>query len=158
VRVEVIHGPNLNLLGAREPAEYGRTTLAEVDASLRSEAAALGVDVEIFQSNHEGALIDRVHETAAEAAGYVVNAGAYAHTSVALRDALVGVDRPFVEVHLTNVYGRESFRRRSLLAPVALATVAGFGARSYTLALRGLAGHLEPSTGGIRGETTRSDG
>lgn len=146
--VEILHGPNLNLVGSREPEVYGRATLAEVDAAIRAEAAELGVDVGIFQSNHEGALIDRIHETAAEAAGYVVNAGGYGHTSVALRDALVAVDRPFVEVHLSNVYGREPFRHGSLLAPVALATVSGFGVRSYTLALRGLAGHLEPSRGG----------
>lgn len=154
MRVEVIHGPNLNLLGEREPDVYGRTTLAEVDAGIRSEAAALGVEVDTFQSNHEGELIDRIHRTAPSAAGYVVNAGAYAHTSVALRDALTGVARPFVEVHLTNIEARESFRRRSLLAPVALATVSGFGGRSYTLALRGLVGHLEPSRGGVRGEST----
>jgi 3-dehydroquinate dehydratase II len=148
VRLEVIHGPNLNLLGEREPEVYGRLTLAEVDHAIRAEADALGVEVGIFQSNHEGALIDRVQETAGSAAGYVVNAGGYTHTSVALRDALVGVGRPFVEVHLSNVHGREVFRRESLLAPVAVATVCGFGVRSYTLALRGLAGHLEPSRGG----------
>jgi 3-dehydroquinate dehydratase II len=148
VRLEVIHGPNLNLLGEREPEVYGRLTLAEVDHAIRAEADALGVEVGIFQSNHEGALIDRVQETAGSAAGYVVNAGGYTHTSVALRDALVGVGRPFVEVHLSNVHGREAFRRESLLAPVAVATVCGFGVRSYTLALRGLAGHLEPSRGG----------
>jgi 3-dehydroquinate dehydratase II len=148
VRLEVVHGPNLNLLGAREPEVYGRLTLAEVDAAIRTEAASLGVEVGVFQSNHEGALIDRIQETAGSAAGYIVNAGGYTHTSVALRDALVGVGRPFVEVHLSNVHAREEFRRESLLAPVALATVCGFGALSYTLALRGLVGHLEPSRGG----------
>jgi 3-dehydroquinate dehydratase II len=148
VRLEVIHGPNLNLLGEREPAVYGRLRLADVDAAIRAEAAELGVDVGIYQSNHEGALIDRIHETAPAAAGFVVNAGGYTHTSVALRDALVGVGLPFVEVHLSNVYAREAFRRESLLAPVALATVGGFGVRSYTLAVRGLVGHLEPSRGG----------
>lgn len=148
MRLEVLHGPNLNLLGAREPEVYGRLTLAEVDDAIRAEAASLGVEVGVFQSNHEGALIDRVQETAGSAAGYVVNAGGYTHTSVALRDALVGVGRPFVEVHLSNVHAREEFRRESLLAPVALATVCGFGVLSYTLALRGLVGHLEPSRGG----------
>jgi 3-dehydroquinate dehydratase II len=148
VRVEVLHGPNLNLLGTREPAIYGRHTLAEVDAAIRAEAAELGITVDVFQSNHEGALVDRIQECAAGAAGFVVNAGGYTHTSVALRDALVGVGRPFVEVHLSNVHGREAFRRASLLAPVALAVITGFGVRSYTLALRGLVGHLEESRGG----------
>jgi 3-dehydroquinate dehydratase II len=154
VRVEVIHGPNLNLLGEREPEVYGRLRLQDVDAAIRAEATELGVDIGIYQSNHEGALIDRIHETAPETAGYVVNAGGYSHTSIALRDALAGVEPPFVEVHLTNVYAREVFRRRSLLASVALATVSGFGVQSYTLALRGLVGHLEPSRGGLRGART----
>jgi 3-dehydroquinate dehydratase II len=154
VRLEVLHGPNLNLLGEREPDVYGRLTLAEVDEAIRAEAAELGIEVGVFQSNHEGALIDRIHETAGGAAGFVVNAAGYSHTSVALRDALVAVARPFVEVHLSNVWAREGFRRKSLLAPVALGTVGGFGVRSYTLALRGLARHLEPSRGGIRGEST----
>jgi 3-dehydroquinate dehydratase II len=154
VRLEVLHGPNLNLLGEREPGIYGRATLMEVDESIRAEAGLLGVEVGVFQSNHEGALLDRIHETAAGAAGYVVNAGGYSHTSVALRDALVAVGRPFVEVHLSNVYGREPFRHESLLAPVALGTVCGFGVLSYTLALRALVGHLDPSRGGlIRGES-----
>jgi 3-dehydroquinate dehydratase II len=154
VRLEVIHGPNLNLLGEREPGLYGPLRLEDVDAAIRAEAAELGVEVGIYQSNHEGALVDRIQETGRTAAGYVVNAAAYTHTSVALRDALMAVGRPFVEVHLSNVYARESFRRKSLLAPVALATVGGFGALSYTLALRGLVGHLEPSRGGIRGAST----
>lgn len=147
MRLEVIHGPNLNLLGEREPAVYGRLKLPEVDAAIRSEAEALGVEVGVYQSNHEGALIDRIHEMAPVVGGFVVNAGGYAHTSVALRDALVGVSRPFVEVHLSNVHARESFRRESLLAPVALGTVGGFGARSYTLALRGLVEYLESARG-----------
>lgn len=148
MRVEVIHGPNLNLLGEREPEVYGRLSLADVDAAIRAAASELGVEVGIYQSNHEGALIDRIQEAGPAAAGFVVNAGGYTHTSVALRDALVGVGRPFVEVHLSNVHAREGFRRESLLAPVALATVGGFGVLSYTLALRGLVGHLEPSRGG----------
>jgi 3-dehydroquinate dehydratase II len=154
VRVEVIHGPNLNLLGQREPEVYGTLHLAELNAAIREEAEALGVEVGTYQSNHEGALIDHIHETAGAADGFVVNAGGLTHTSVSLRDALVGVGRPFVEVHLSNVYAREAFRRESLLAPVALATVCGFGVWSYTLALRGLVGHLEPSRGGIRGAST----
>lgn len=154
MRLEVLHGPNLNLLGEREPEVYGRLTLAEVDTAIRAEAADLGIEVGVFQSNDEGALIDRIQETASAAAGFVVNAGGYSHTSVALRDALVGVGRPFVEVHMSNVWSRERFRRTSMLAPVALGTVGGFGVLSYTLALRGLAGHLERSRGGIRGEST----
>lgn len=154
MRLEVLHGPNLNLLGEREPEVYGRLTLAEVDTAIRAEAADLGIEVGVFQSNDEGALIDRIQETASAAAGFVVNAGGYSHTSVALRDALVGVGRPFVEVHMSNVWSRERFRRTSMLAPVALGTVGGFGVLSYTLALRGLVGHLERSRGGIRGEST----
>ena len=145
MKLSVLHGPNLNLLGEREPGVYGLATLADVDAALRSEAEALGVEVEVYQSNHEGALIDRVQESARWAAGFVVNAGGYTHTSVALRDALAAVGRPFVEVHVSNVHGREAFRRESLLAPIALAVVSGFGADSYTLALRGLVRHLEHS-------------
>jgi 3-dehydroquinate dehydratase II len=148
MRVQVLHGPNLNLLGTREPEVYGRATLADVDAEVRREAEALGVEVEFFQSNHEGALVDRIHETAPRSAGFVVNAGGYTHTSVALRDALTAVGRPFVEVHVSNVHGREPFRRESLLSPVALGTISGFGPASYTLALRGLVRHLEPTRGG----------
>lgn len=145
MRLSVLHGPNLNLLGEREPAVYGRATLAEVDAAIRAEAESLGVEVDIYQSNHEGALVDRVQEAARDAAGFVVNAGGYTHTSVALRDALAAVGRPFVEVHVSNVHAREAFRRESLLAPIALAVVSGFGPDSYTLALRGLVRHLEYS-------------
>lgn len=146
MKVAVLHGPNLNLLGEREPEVYGHATLSEVDAALRSEAEALGVEVDTFQSNHEGALIERVHEAAESVQGLVVNAGGYTHTSVALRDALAGVGRPFVEVHLSNVHARERFRQTSLLAPIALAVVSGFGADSYTLGLRGLVRHLQHST------------
>jgi 3-dehydroquinate dehydratase II len=148
MRVQVLHGPNLNLLGTREPEVYGRATLAEVDEAVRREAESLGIEVDIYQSNHEGALVDRIHETAPGSAGYVVNAGGYTHTSVALRDALAAVGLPFVEVHLSNVHRREPFRRESLLAPVALGTISGFGPASYTLALRGLVRHLEPTRGG----------
>jgi 3-dehydroquinate dehydratase-2 len=140
--IGVLHGPNLNLLGRREPEVYGRTTLEEIDARLVEVAAELGVVVEAFQSNAEGDLIDWIHARAGRVAGFVVNAGAYTHTSVALRDALVGVGRPFVEVHLSNVYAREPFRRRSLLAPVAVGVVTGFGAESYVLGLIGLVRRL----------------
>ncbi len=146
--VEVLHGPNLNLLGTREPDVYGSVTLEEVDRRLADLAGQLGVKIGTYQSNHEGELIDRVQERAGSVAGFLVNAGGYTHTSVALRDALVGVGRPFVEVHISNIHGREPFRRKSLLAPVALGSVVGFGADSYALALRGLVLYLEQSKRG----------
>jgi 3-dehydroquinate dehydratase-2 len=142
VRVAVVHGPNLNLLGRREPGVYGTATLAEIDARVASLAAELGAEAESFQSNHEGALVDFVQEAAGRVDGFVVNAAAYTHTSVALRDALVGVARPFVEVHLSNVHAREEFRHASFLAAKALGTVSGFGVESYCLGLRALLAHL----------------
>ena len=148
MRVEVLHGPNLNLLGTREPETYGSVGLDEVDARLREVAESLGAEVESYQSNHEGALIDRVQERGPGTHGFLVNAGGYTHTSVALRDALVGMGRPFVEVHVSNIHGREPFRRESLLAPVAMGSVSGFGADSYVLALRGLVLHLEQTKRG----------
>jgi len=148
VTVEVLHGPNLNLLGTREPDVYGSRTLEEVDRRLKELAAELGVQIATYQSNHEGELIDRVQERAGSVDGFLVNAGGYTHTSVALRDALVGVGRPFVEVHVSNIHGREPFRRESLLAPVAIGSVGGFGADSYALALRGLVLYLEQSKRG----------
>ena len=140
----VVHGPNLNLLGSREPEIYGRTTLADIDTMLGQVGSGLGITVETFQSNHEGALIDRIHAAARQGvAGLLINPGAYTHTSIALRDALAAVAIPTVEVHLSNIHARESFRRRSLIAPVVLAQVAGFGAAGYSLALRGLVNHLK---------------
>jgi 3-dehydroquinate dehydratase-2 len=142
VRIGVISGPNLNLLGRREPALYGRATLGEIEEGLRELALELGVEVETFQSNAEGELIDYIHESAARVRAYVVNAGGLTHTSVSLRDALIGVDRPFIEVHLSNPAAREPFRHVSLLADRALGTVVGFGAESYGLGLRGLVARL----------------
>lgn len=139
-RILVLHGPNLNLLGSREPDIYGRDTLADIDARLRVLAEELGVEVEARQSNHEGELVTWVQE--AKPRGFhalVVNAGAYTHTSVALRDALVASGLPVVEVHLSNVHRREEFRRTSLIADVAAGQVAGFGPQSYLLALRAAA-------------------
>ena len=138
----VLHGPNLNLVGAREPAIYGRTTLAAIDAQLQQLAAELGVTVETFQSNSEGALVDRIQAARGTAAAIVINAGAYTHTSVAIRDALLAVDLPVVEVHLSNTYKREAFRHRSLIADVAVGQVVGFGADSYLLGLRAAVGVL----------------
>jgi 3-dehydroquinate dehydratase-2 len=138
VRIAVLNGPNLNLLGLREPERYGRTTLAEVERSLGSIATELGVELECAQHNGEGQLIDAVHAMRGRVDGVVINAGAYSHSSLALRDALVGVSVPFVEVHVTNVYAREPERRHSMLAPAALGGVVGLGVQGYELALRGL--------------------
>jgi 3-dehydroquinate dehydratase-2 len=145
LRIGVVHGPNLNLLGTREPAVYGSATLDDVNAGVASLAAELGVEVEFFHSNHEGALVDHVQDAAGRVGGFVVNAGAYTHTSIALRDALAGVARPYVEVHLSNVFARERFRHRSYLAAGAVGIVSGFGAESYRLGVRALVEHLKSS-------------
>jgi 3-dehydroquinate dehydratase-2 len=147
VKIAIIHGPNLNLLGSREPEVYGRLTLAELDARLRSCAAGLGIEIEIHQANGEGALVDRIQEAGARVDGFLVNAGGYTHTSIALLDALVGVGRPYVEVHLSNLAGRESFRHHSLLAARARGVVMGFGPDGYELALRGLVRALQAPGG-----------
>jgi 3-dehydroquinate dehydratase-2 len=131
----VIHGPNLNLLGTREPHIYGHATLADIDAELVRRGEELGVAVDTFQSNHEGALIDRVHAARGAADALVVNAGGYTHTSVALRDALAGVGLPVIEVHLSNLAAREEFRHHSYLAPVCVGQITGLGAFGYRLAL-----------------------
>ncbi len=134
--VLVVHGPNLNLLGTREVSVYGATTLAQIDKRLTHQAAAAGARLMIFQSNHEGALIDRLHSARTEGVGFVViNPGGFTHTSVALRDALAGVAIPFIEVHLTNVNARESFRRHSYFSELAVGTIAGLGASGYEFAL-----------------------
>ncbi|MDZ7780312.1 MAG: type II 3-dehydroquinate dehydratase [Gemmatimonadota bacterium] len=142
MKIAVVHGPNLRLLGKREPEVYGTRTLADVDDAIEALGAELGVEVETFQSNHEGALLDFIEEAAPRVSGFLVNAGGYTHTSVALRDALTGVDRPFVEVHLSNTAARESFRRHSYLSEVATGVVYGFGVESYLLGLRGLVTRL----------------
>lgn len=142
MRVAVIHGANLRMLGRREPEVYGSDTLDDINGRLCTTADELGVEIEIFQSNSEGAILDYLEEAAPRVDGVIINPGAFTHTSVALRDALAGIDRPFVEVHLSNPAARESFRHRSYLAPVAAGVVAGFRAESYLLALRGLLAHL----------------
>ena len=138
LRVLVVHGPNLNLLGAREPEIYGTTSLEEINAALTALAKERGAEVEFFQSNHEGALIDRIQEAPAFADGIVINPGGLTHTSVALRDALCATSLPIVEVHLSNIHGREEFRHRSFISGIARAVVVGFGAHGYSLALEGL--------------------
>ena len=138
MRVAVLNGPNLNLLGTREPALYGSTTLAEIEAQLRAIGAELGVDVLFSQHNGEGELVSEIHALRGRADGALINAGAYSHSSLAIRDAFTGVALPFIEVHLTNVYAREPERRHSMLAPAAVGVVCGFGADGYELALRGL--------------------
>ena len=141
MRILVLHGPNLNLLGDREPDFYGRETLADIDERLSTEAGTLGCRIESFQSNAEHALVERIQKAGADGtAGIVINPAAYTHTSIAIRDALAAVDLPFVEVHLSNPDAREEFRRTSLVADLAAARVAGFGGDSYVLALRGLVG------------------
>lgn len=133
----VIHGPNLNLLGSREPSIYGASTLADIDRELAAIGAAAGIRVESFQSNHEGALVDHVQRAPAAGVGYIViNPAAYTHTSVALRDALAAVAIPFIEVHLSNVHKREPFRHRSYFSDVAEGVIAGLGANGYRLALQ----------------------
>ncbi len=137
--VLVLHGPNLNLLGNREPEHYGRQTLAWMNDLLVQEGRKLGLSVSSFQSNHEGALIDQLHAADGNYVGVVFNPGGYTHTSVALRDAVAGISIPVVEVHLSNVSARETFRQTSLIAPVCAGTVAGFGWVSYLLGLKALA-------------------
>lgn len=154
-RVLLINGPNLNLLGTREPQIYGSTTLRDVESQAQSQAQSLGVTLETFQSNHEGAIVDRIQEAAGwgphgarnntqgKLSAIIINPGAYTHTSVAIRDALAGVDIPFVEVHISNVHARESFRHHSYLSDKAVAVVAGLGVFGYQAALEFVARHLK---------------
>ena len=142
MKIAVINGPNLNLLGVREPEVYGRETLADVEESLRAVASEIGAELQFIQHNGEGQLIDAIHRLRAEVDGAIVNAGAYSHSSLAIRDALSGVSIPFVEVHVTNVYAREPERRQSMLAAAAVGVICGLGTYGYELALRGLARKL----------------
>jgi len=139
----VLHGPNLNLLGLREPGIYGSVTLEEINHLLEQEGQKLQAKISALQSNHEGVLVDAVHEARCQHQGILINAGAYTHTSVALRDALAAVVLPTVEVHLSNIYQREAFRHHSFIAPVAIGQISGFGAESYRLGLQALVHHLK---------------
>jgi len=135
-RVLVLHGPNLNMLGQREPQIYGYTTLADIDATIVTLGQELGVAVETFQSNHEGELVSRIQAARGQVAALLINGGAYTHTSVAILDALLAVDLPVIEVHLSNLYKREEFRHHSYIARAAIGQICGFGADSYLLGLR----------------------
>ncbi len=141
----VLHGPNLNLLGQREPEIYGSLNLAEINRLLVQEGRSLSANVFAVQSNHEGTLVDAIHDALFKHQGIIINAGAYTHTSVALRDAIASVNIPTVEVHLSNIYRREEFRHHSYIAPVAIGQISGFGAKSYLLGLQALVYHLRPS-------------
>ncbi len=136
MNVLVIHGPNLNLLGHREPDVYGPATLEDINATLQQDADTAGIAVKTFQSNSEGALVDALHEARGWANAVILNPGAYTHTSVALRDAIAAIDIPVIEVHLSNVHAREDFRRHSYISPVVAGQICGFGAEGYRLALR----------------------
>lgn len=143
--IQVLHGPNLNLLGQREPGIYGTVTLEAIDHLLKQEASSLGVKVSTLQSNYEGALVDAIHAAIGQHQGILINAGAYTHTSVALRDAIASVAIPTVEVHLSNIYSREAFRHHSYIAPVAIGQLCGFGPESYRLGLQALVNYLRQS-------------
>jgi 3-dehydroquinate dehydratase II len=142
MQIAVLNGPNLNLLGQREQELYGRTSLAEIEAMVREAAAQLGVQIDWFQTNHEGDLVEAVQRLGGQVDGALINAAALTHSSLALRDALLAVKIPFVELHLSNIFAREPERRHSVIADLALGLVTGFGAQSYVLALRGLMGRL----------------
>jgi len=142
VSILVLHGPNLNLLGKREPDVYGSVTLDEINSLLEQAASFLQVKVSCLQSNHEGELVDQIHKALGLHNGILINAGAYTHTSVAIRDAIAAVNIPTVEVHLSNIYRREEFRHHSYIAPVAIGQISGFGAESYRLGLQALVQHL----------------
>jgi 3-dehydroquinate dehydratase-2 len=142
ISILVLHGPNLNLLGLREPGIYGSLTLNDINSLLQTESLKLQVNMSPFQSNHEGILVDTINDAYGKYQGILINPGAYTHTSVALRDAITGVNLPTVEVHLSNIYSREDFRHHSYIAPVAVGQISGFGSQSYLLGLQALVTYL----------------
>ncbi len=148
MKLLVLHGPNLNMLGVREPEVYGRDTLEDINRSLESAAADRGVELRIRQSNHEGVLVDEIQQALGRAEGILINPGAYTHTSIALRDAIVAVDLPVVEVHLSDIHARERFRHHSYIEPVALTQICGHGSRSYLLGLEALVDHISNGSEG----------
>jgi 3-dehydroquinate dehydratase-2 len=139
LKVLVIHGPNLNMLGKREPEIYGKTTLDEINSELEKLGTTLGIFVETFQSNHEGAIVEKIQEAAAAQKGIIINPAAYTHTSIAIRDALLALDIPIIEIHISNIYKREPFRHKSLISDVATAQISGLGIKGYSIALKALA-------------------
>ena len=145
MKILVLHGPNLNMLGLREPEVYGSTTLSQINDRLAQDAMELGAELSFLQSNHEGVLVDAIHAAFQVQQGILINPAAFTHTSVALRDAIASVNIPTVEVHLSNVYKREEFRHHSFIAPIAIGQISGFGAESYRLGLRALVAHLTAS-------------
>ncbi len=142
----ILNGPNLNLLGTRQPEVYGATTLPQIEAMCKTTASDLGFSLSFAQSNHEGRLVDDIHDARQKHAGIILNAGAYTHTSVALRDAISSVELPVIELHLSNIHARESFRHASHIAPVAVGQICGFGPHGYILALHAMANHLKDVT------------
>ena len=137
-KILVIHGPNLNMLGKREPDIYGTTTLDGINTMLKKQGKNLGLDVETFQSNHEGEIVEKIHQALGTCKGLIINPAAYTHTSVAIRDALLLLDIPVIEIHISNIYKREPFRHKSLIADIATARISGFGIHGYTMALEAL--------------------
>jgi 3-dehydroquinate dehydratase II len=143
LKVLVIHGPNLNMLGKREPEVYGNTTLDEINSQLEHLGKALGISVDTFQSNHEGAIIDKIQEAVTTQKGIIINPAAFTHTSIAIRDALLALDVPIIEIHISNIYKREPFRHKSLISDVADAQITGLGIKGYSIALKALAEMLQ---------------
>ena len=143
MKILIINGPNLNMLGIREPEKYGMLTLADIEKDLYASSFELGIDIETFQSNSEGEIIDKIQQAFNNFDGIVINAGGYTHTSVAIRDAISSVSLPTVEVHMTNIHAREEFRHKSFIAPVCIGQVMGFGKNSYKLGLKAICEHLK---------------
>jgi 3-dehydroquinate dehydratase-2 len=143
MKILVIHGPNLNLLGKREPEVYGTTNLDEINHLLKKEAKILGIGIDFFQSNSEGDIVSKIQEGMGKFDGIIINPGAYTHTSVAIRDAITSTDIPTAEVHISNIFKREEFRQKSFISGVAIGVISGFGVDSYLLGLRGLVSHLK---------------